>query len=189
MHQASEGAFTGEISAPMLVELGVSGVVLGHSERRQYFGETDRAVAKKVLAALEAGLAPILCVGESEEERLAGDTERKLRHQVQEGLEHVPKARARRRRDRLRADLGDRDRPGRDGRAGAGGGEFRARPRRSEAKAAGKLVRVLYGGSVSADQRRRAAGPARRRRGPGRRRLARGGVLRGDRRRRPAAAR
>jgi triosephosphate isomerase (TIM) len=93
MHQAPEGAFTGEISGPMLVEVGVSGVVLGHSERRQYFGETDRVLAQKVATALEAGLRPILCVGETEEERLAGATERKLRHQVQEGLERVPKAR------------------------------------------------------------------------------------------------
>jgi len=93
MHEAAEGAFTGEVSAQMLVELGVGGVVIGHSERRQFFAETDRAVALKVAAALEAGLRPILCVGETEEERLAGDTERKLRHQVQEGLEHVPAAR------------------------------------------------------------------------------------------------
>ena len=93
MHEAAEGAFTGEVSAPMLVELDVAGVVLGHSERRQLFGETDRAVAQKVLVALQAGLRPILCVGETEEERLAGDTERKLRHQVQEGLEHVPQER------------------------------------------------------------------------------------------------
>ena len=90
MHEAREGAFTGEISAPMLVELDVAGVVLGHSERRQLFGETDRAVASKLAAALDAGLRPILCVGETEEERLAGDTERKLRHQVQEGFERVP---------------------------------------------------------------------------------------------------
>ena len=69
----------------MLTELGVDGVVLGHSERRQYFGETDRALQEKVPAALAAGLQPILCVGETEEEREAGDTERKLRHQVQEG--------------------------------------------------------------------------------------------------------
>jgi triosephosphate isomerase len=93
MHEAAEGAFTGEVSAPMLVELDVTGVVIGHSERRQYFCESDRAVALKVAAALEAGLRPILCVGETEEERLAGDTERKLRHQVQEGLELVPKER------------------------------------------------------------------------------------------------
>ena len=93
MHEAAEGAFTGEVSAPMLVELGVTGVVLGHSERRAHCGETDRALALKVPAALAAALQPILCVGETEEERLAGDTERKLRHQVQEGLERVPHAR------------------------------------------------------------------------------------------------
>jgi triosephosphate isomerase len=89
MHQAETGAFTGEVSAPMLTEQGVDGVVLGHSERRQLFGETDRALTEKVPAALMAGLAPILCVGETEEEREAGDMERKLRHQVQEGLEQV----------------------------------------------------------------------------------------------------
>ncbi len=89
MHQSAEGAFTGEVSAPMLVELGVHGVILGHSERRENFGETDRALQLKVPAALEAGLIPILCVGETEEEREAGDTERKLRHQVQEDLARV----------------------------------------------------------------------------------------------------
>jgi triosephosphate isomerase len=86
MHQASEGAFTGDVSAPMLNELDVAGVVLGHSERRELFGETDRALAQKVPAALAAGLLPVLCVGETEEERERGDTERKLRHQVQEDL-------------------------------------------------------------------------------------------------------
>jgi triosephosphate isomerase len=89
MHQAPSGAFTGEVSAPMLVELDVHGVVLGHSERRELFCETDRSLAEKVPAALDAGLTPILCVGETEAEREAGDTERKLRHQVQEGLEKV----------------------------------------------------------------------------------------------------
>jgi triosephosphate isomerase len=93
MHEAPEGAFTGEISAPMLTEIDVHGVVLGHSERRQHFCETDRALSLKVPAALEAGLKPILCVGETEEERERGDTERKLRHQVQEGLERVDTAR------------------------------------------------------------------------------------------------
>lgn len=90
MHFEDAGAFTGEISAPMLTELGIDGVVLGHSERRQLFGETDRALQEKVPKALAAGLEPILCVGETEEERESGDTDRKLRHQVQEGLEKVP---------------------------------------------------------------------------------------------------
>jgi triosephosphate isomerase len=90
MHQASEGAYTGEVSEPMLTEIGVQGVILGHSERREMFGETDRALAQKVSVALEAGLTPVLCVGETEEEREAGDTERKLRHQVHEDLAKVP---------------------------------------------------------------------------------------------------
>jgi triosephosphate isomerase len=89
MHHAPAGAFTGEVSAPMLTELDVAGVVLGHSERREMFGETDRALSKKVPVALEAGLLPVLCVGETEEERERGDTERKLRHQVQEDLNRV----------------------------------------------------------------------------------------------------
>ena len=89
MHQDSEGAYTGEVSAPMLLEVGATGVVLGHSERRQYYGETDRALQEKVPAALAAGLEPILCVGESEDERDQGETERRLRHQVQEALERL----------------------------------------------------------------------------------------------------
>jgi triosephosphate isomerase (TIM) len=90
MHHEPAGAFTGEISAPMLTELDVHGVVLGHSERRTLFGESDRALALKVPAALDAGLQPILCVGESEEEREAGHTERKLRQQVKDDLANVP---------------------------------------------------------------------------------------------------
>ena len=93
MHQEPEGAFTGEISAPMLTELGVHGVVLGHSERRRYDNETDRALQEKVPAALDAGLEPILCVGETEDEHEAGETQRKLRHQVQEALEQVAEER------------------------------------------------------------------------------------------------
>ncbi|HET8977136.1 MAG TPA: triose-phosphate isomerase [Solirubrobacteraceae bacterium] len=89
MHHADHGAFTGEVAAPMLTEIDVQGVVLGHSERRELFGETDRALAQKVPAALTAGLLPVLCVGETEEERERGDTERKLRHQVQEALARV----------------------------------------------------------------------------------------------------
>jgi triosephosphate isomerase len=89
MHEARQGAFTGEISAEMLTEIDVDGVLLGHSERRQLFGETDRALQAKVARALENGLKPVLCVGETEEERERGDTERKLRTQVQEGLHAV----------------------------------------------------------------------------------------------------
>ncbi len=90
MHQEDEGAFTGEVSPAMLSDVGVQGVVLGHSERRQLFGETDRALALKVPAALAAGLTPILCVGESEEERENEDTDRKLRQQVKDDLVNVP---------------------------------------------------------------------------------------------------
>jgi triosephosphate isomerase len=89
MHHAESGAFTGEVSAPMLTEIDVGGVILGHSERRLMFGETDKALAQKVPVALAAGLLPVLCVGETEEERERGDTERKLRYQVQEGLSRL----------------------------------------------------------------------------------------------------
>ncbi|HEX3362386.1 MAG TPA: triose-phosphate isomerase, partial [Solirubrobacterales bacterium] len=89
MHYAENGAFTGEISAPMLVELDVEAVVLGHSERRQFFGETDEALAKKVPAALAADLEPILCVGESEAARDGGQTEEVLERQLQADLAEV----------------------------------------------------------------------------------------------------
>ena len=83
VHWAPEGAFTGEISAPMLFELGVYGAIVGHSERRQYFGDTDESVARRAHAALEAGLWVIACVGESAEERQSGDTQRVLEVQVE----------------------------------------------------------------------------------------------------------
>jgi triosephosphate isomerase (TIM) len=82
VHWEVEGAFTGEISAPMLFELGVYGAIVGHSERRQLFGETDEGVARRASAALEAGLWVIACVGETEAEREAGETEDVLRRQV-----------------------------------------------------------------------------------------------------------
>jgi triosephosphate isomerase len=151
MHEADSGAFTGEISAPMLSEIDVAGVILGHSERREYFGETDRALQQKVPRALEAGLTPILCVGETEEERERGDTERKLRHQVQEALDKVPVERL--------PEVVIAYEP-----IWAIGTGLMATPEQAQDavafvralvagfdKAAGEAVRVLYGGSLKPD--------------------------------------
>jgi triosephosphate isomerase (TIM) len=82
VHWELEGAFTGEVSAPMLLEVGAAGAVVGHSERRQYFGETDETVGRRAETALEAGLAVIACVGETEAEREAEQTEAVLRRQI-----------------------------------------------------------------------------------------------------------
>jgi triosephosphate isomerase len=151
MHEADSGAFTGEVAAAMLAEIDVHGVILGHSERREYYNETDRALQQKVPRALEAGLTPILCVGETEEERERGDTERKLRHQVQEGLEKVPKERL--------ADVVVAYEP-----IWAIGTGLVATPEQAQEavafvralvedrdKAAGQAVRILYGGSLKPD--------------------------------------
>ena len=83
---AKEGAFTGEISGPMLNAVGVSHTIIGHSERRQYFGETDETVLKRTQAALEFGLSPIVCVGERLEERECGTTAAVLASQCQKGI-------------------------------------------------------------------------------------------------------
>jgi triosephosphate isomerase len=151
MHQEPEGAFTGEVSPLMLGDVGVQGVVLGHSERREQFGDTDRALALKVPAALAAGLTPILCVGETEQEREREDTDRKLRQQIREDLNNVANeqlhqvviayepiwaigtgkvatpAQAQEAVAFIRALVGDRD------------------------AQAGEAVRILYGGSVKVD--------------------------------------
>jgi triosephosphate isomerase len=151
MHEADDGAFTGEVSAAMLTEIDVQGVILGHSERRQYFNETDRALQQKVPKALEAGLVPILCVGETEDERDRGDTERKLRHQVQEALEKVAK-------DRLpevviayepiwAIGTGKVATPDQAQEAVA----FVRALVEDQDKAAGQAVRILYGGSLKPD--------------------------------------
>ncbi|MGH2953113.1 MAG: triose-phosphate isomerase [Solirubrobacterales bacterium] len=86
MHAEPSGAFTGELSAAMLVDAGAWGVILGHSERRRLFGETDEALARKLPAALGSGLVPILCVGETEDERDREQTESVLRRQIEADL-------------------------------------------------------------------------------------------------------
>ncbi len=148
MSAEEEGAFTGEVSAAMLTEVGATAVLLGHSERRQHNGETDRELQRKLPAALAAGLAPILCVGETEEERVAGDMERKLRHQIGEGLEAVP--------DDQLADVSVAYEPI----WAIGTGQVAAPDQAQEAiafiralvggrsESAAQAIRVLYGGSV-----------------------------------------
>lgn len=89
VHWAESGAFTGEISAAMLVEIGIRYVVIGHSERRQYFGETDETVNLRLKAAQKAGLIPILCVGESKQQRDAGETESVIFNQLEKDLVDV----------------------------------------------------------------------------------------------------
>ena len=89
MHYAAEGAFTGELAPGMLTELGVPYVILGHSERRQYFAENDADLARKVRAALDAGLRPVLCCGETLDEREAGRTESKVGGQLDADLAAV----------------------------------------------------------------------------------------------------
>jgi triosephosphate isomerase len=87
MHWEEQGAFTGEVAAPMLKDVGCTYVVIGHSERRQFFGETNETVNKKINAALTHGLVPIMCIGESLEERENSNTIAKVQTQITEGLE------------------------------------------------------------------------------------------------------
>ena len=90
VHYAERGAYTGEISAEMLREYGVKYVIIGHSERRQYFGETDDTVNMRALTAIREGITPIICVGETLQEREGGRTKRVLSRQLQEGLANIP---------------------------------------------------------------------------------------------------
>lgn len=89
MHHEVEGAFTGEVSPPMLQEIGIDDVVLGHSERREYYNENDSDLARKVAVALEAGIRPILCCGETDAEREAGKTRDKLKKQMEDSLDSI----------------------------------------------------------------------------------------------------
>lgn len=86
VHWENSGAYTGEISAAMLADLGVSHAIIGHSERRQYFGETDETVNKRLHASLAGGLIPVVCIGETLEERDAGQVESVIRRQVETGF-------------------------------------------------------------------------------------------------------
>ncbi len=151
MHEEPRGAFTGEVSAPMLTELGVDGVILGHSERRALFGETDEALARKVPAALDAGLMTILCVGETEAERDANQTEAVLRRQLEADLAKAADGRL--------AEVVIAYEP-----VWAIGTGRNATPEQAEEaiafirslvasrdQAAGEAVRILYGGSVKPD--------------------------------------
>ena len=92
LYYEDSGAFTGEISAPMLLDLGAKAVIVGHSERRELFGETDEMVARKARRAVEAGLLPVVCVGETKEERDAGGMWEKISTQVRRVMEEVEDA-------------------------------------------------------------------------------------------------
>ena len=125
LHWEREGAFTGEVSAAMVRDAGAEWVIVGHSERRTLFGETDDTVNRKVRAAIVATLTPIVCVGETLQEREANRTLDVLDRQIKAGLDGVDRQRARRAGDCLRARVGDRHGP--HGHPGAGPAGARAR--------------------------------------------------------------
>jgi triosephosphate isomerase len=149
---AREGAFTGEISGPMLTAVGATHAIVGHSERRQYFGETDETVLKRTEAALEVGLTPIVCVGERLEERESGNTEAVLVGQFQKGIAGLSAQQFARiviayepvwaigtgktATPEIAADAHR---------------TIRAQVREKFGKEAGDAVRILYGGSVKPD--------------------------------------
>jgi triosephosphate isomerase len=149
---AKEGAFTGEISGPMILATGATHAIIGHSERRQYFGETDETVLKRTLAALEFGLTPIVCVGERLEERESGNTEAVLVAQFQKGIAGLT--------DQQFAKIVIAYEPvwaigtGKTATpemAADAHRVIRAQVTAKYGKAAGEAVRILYGGSVKPD--------------------------------------
>ena len=120
-HWEDKGAFTGEVSPAFLAKLDVRYVICGHSERRELFGETDEMVAAKVKAIQRHGMTPIVCVGETLDEREAGDTEAKVLGQIDAGLAGRTRSQVACDGHRLRADLGDRHRTHGDRRRRPGG--------------------------------------------------------------------
>ena len=154
LYWAKEGAFTGEVSGPMIKASGCTHVLVGHSERRQYFEETNETVLQRTVAALDAGLTPIVCVGERLAERESGETEAVLSLQFRGGIALAEPRAVRAHRDRLRAGVGHRH--GQDGHA-------RDR-RRCASRAARAGARALRRGG-----RGRRAHPVRRQRQAGQR--------------------
>ena len=152
---AKEGAFTGEISGPMIVAAGATYAIVGHSERRQYFAETDETVLKRTLAALEFGLSPIVCVGERLEERESGNTEAVLARQFQNGIAGLS--------EQQFARIVIAYEPvwaigtGKTATPEIAAGAHRAirgQVRAKFGKEAGDAIRILYGGSVKPDNTR-----------------------------------
>ena len=153
MHWEREGAFTGEVSPLMLKDAGCTHVLLGHSERRHVFGEDDELVAKKTRAAVDGGLDPVVCVGETLPERESGRTLEVVERQVERALRQLTRRRGGPPRRGLRAGVGHRHRPGGHPGAGAGGPRLhpQARRRVTHGDPVAGAVRILYGGSVKPD--------------------------------------
>ena len=152
LHWESHGAFTGEVSAEMLTDAGCSHVIVGHSERRQLFGDTDAGINRKIRAAVDANLIPVFCVGETETEREAGETFSVLDKQLQDGL-----------KDFVFGDLGDlvvayepvwaigTGKTASKEQAQEAHEFIRSRLARQFEKAFADRLRILYGGSVKPD--------------------------------------
>jgi len=149
---AREGAFTGEISGPMIQSTGATHVIIGHSERRQYFGETDETVLKRTVAALDFALSPIVCVGERLEEREAGRTENVLTGQCQKGIAGLTEQQFARiviaYEPVWAIGTGKTATPEM---AADAHRVIRSQVREKFGKAAGDAIRILYGGSVKPD--------------------------------------